>query len=159
VGVEVLVIGTVVRGAAGLARMSGGYPNRVSVADPGRLFERLPACPQSIGPLRRAVVQFASGCGASDRQCEDIAVAVSEAMNNVVEHAYVGRETPGIVAVEASGHGSVLVVVVCDEGIGIRARDIRGVGIGLQLIFRLTERVEFVDTMAGARVSMTFRIG
>jgi anti-sigma regulatory factor (Ser/Thr protein kinase) len=139
--------------------MSGGYPNRVSVADPGRLFERLPACPQSIGPLRRAVVQFASGCGASDRQCEDIAVAVSEAMNNVVEHAYVGRETPGIVAVEASGHGSVLAVMVCDEGIGIRARDIRGVGIGLQLIFRLTERVEFVDTMAGARVSMTFRIG
>ncbi|MEA2181776.1 MAG: serine/threonine-protein kinase RsbW [Solirubrobacteraceae bacterium] len=104
-------------------------------------------------------MQFASDCGASQRQCEDIAVAVSEALSNVVKHAYVGRDAPGIVAIEASARGPALVVVVSDEGIGIRARESRGVGMGLRLIFRLTERLEFVDTMPGARVSMTFRIG
>lgn len=104
-------------------------------------------------------MQFASGCGASQRQCEDIALAVSEALSNVVNHAYLGRDTPGTVTVEASAHGSTLVVVVCDEGTGIRAHDSRGVGMGLRLIFRLTERLEFVDTTPGARVSMTFRIG
>jgi serine/threonine-protein kinase RsbW len=130
----------------------------VSVAR-GPLREQLTACPQSIGPLRSAVVQFASDCGASQRQCEDIAVAVSEALSNVVKHAYVGHDAPGIVAIEASARGPALVVVVSDEGIGIRARESRGVGMGLRLIFRLTERLEFVDTMPGARVSMTFRIG
>jgi len=109
------------------------------------LLERLPAYPQSIGPLRRAVVQFASGCGASQRQCEDIALAVSEALSNVVKHAYVGRGTPGPVTAEVSARGSTLVVVVCDEGTGIPAHDSRGVGIGLRLILRLTERLEFVD--------------
>jgi len=104
-------------------------------------------------------VQFASAWGASDRQCEDIAVAVSEAVSNVVVHAYVGRERPGSVALEASVRGSALVVVVCDEGVGMRARESRGVGIGLRLIFRLTERLEFADTLPGTRVAMTFWIG
>jgi hypothetical protein len=57
----------------------------VSAAQPGRLRERLPAYPQSIGLLRRAVVQFAVACGASERQRKDIAVAVSEALTNVVK--------------------------------------------------------------------------
>jgi anti-sigma regulatory factor (Ser/Thr protein kinase) len=134
--------------------------NREQVLVAGALLrECLPACALSIGPLRRAVVQFASAWGASDRQCEDIAVAVSEAVSNVVVHAYVGRERPGSVALEASVHGSALVVVVCDEDVGMRARASRGVAIGLRLIFRLTERLEFADTLPGTRVAMTFRIG
>ena len=125
----------------------------------GRLRERLPAGPQSIGLLRRAVVEFASDCGATESQRESIAVAVSEALSNVVKHAYVGRETPGSVAVEAFVRERALVVVVCDEGIGMRTGDSRGVGMGLRIIFQLTERLEFVDTMPGARVRMTFTIG
>lgn len=124
-----------------------------------RLLERVPARPESIGPLRRGVVEFARRCGASDDQCDDIAVAVSEALSNVVEHAYVGLESPGSMAVEASLRERWLVVVVSDEGIGMRARDSPGVGMGLRLIFELTERLEIEDNATGARARMTFVIG
>jgi anti-sigma regulatory factor (Ser/Thr protein kinase) len=119
----------------------------------------MPACPESIRPLRRAVVEFARGCGASDDQCDDIAVAVSEALSNVVEHAYVGLGSPGAMAVEASLREPWLVVVVSDEGIGLRRDDIRYVGTGLRLIFELTERFELEETAPGVRARMTFGIG
>ena len=73
----------------------------------GRLRERLPARPQSIGLLRRAVVEFASDCGATESQRESIAVAVSEVLSNVVKHAYVGRDTPA--AAVAGAHPDALV--------------------------------------------------
>ena len=119
----------------------------------------MPARPEGIRPLRRAVVGFARGCGASDAQCDDIAVAVSEALSNVVEHAYVGLECPGSMAVEASLRERWLVVVVSDDGIGLRGRDTGGVGMGLRLIFELTERLQFEDTVPGAQTRMTFEIG
>jgi serine/threonine-protein kinase RsbW len=131
----------------------------VSVDHHERLRERVPARPESIGPLRRAVVEFARRCGASDRQRDDIAVAVSEALSNAVEHAYVGQDTPGSVAVEASVRERLLIVVVSDEGIGLRSRHSAGIGMGLRLIFELTERLEFEDKMPGACTRMTFAIG
>ena len=56
-----------------------------------RLHDRLPALPESIAPLRHSVLGFASDSGASERQREDIALAVSEALSNAVVHAYVGH--------------------------------------------------------------------
>jgi anti-sigma regulatory factor (Ser/Thr protein kinase) len=109
--------------------------------------------------LRRAVVEFAGACGASERQREDIAVAVSEALTNVVKHAYLGSAVPGDIAVQAFVRRRALVVEVCDEGVGMRTGDSRGVGSGLRIMFRLTERLEFTDTTPGARVRMTFAIG
>jgi serine/threonine-protein kinase RsbW len=123
------------------------------------VLEWVPARAQCIGALRRAVVEFARSCGASDDQCDDITVAVSEALSNVVKHAYVDRDTPGSVAVRAWARERWLVVVVSDDGIGLRARDSPGVGIGLRLIFELTERFEFKDTTSGTRARMTFVIG
>jgi anti-sigma regulatory factor (Ser/Thr protein kinase) len=104
-------------------------------------------------------VEFADACGASERQREDIAVAVSEALTNVVKHAYLGRAVPGDIAVQAFVRRRALVVEVCDEGVGMRIGDSRGVGSGLRIMFRLTERLEFTDTTPGARVRMTFAIG
>jgi serine/threonine-protein kinase RsbW len=132
---------------------------RVSVDDRSRLLERGLARAEGIGPLRRAVVEFARRCGASQEQCDDIAVAVSEALSNVVEHAYAGRGSPGPMTVEASRHERLLIVVVSDDGVGMRARDTPGVGMGLRLIFDLTARLEFEDTVPGSRARMTFAIG
>jgi len=123
------------------------------------LLERVPARAQCIGALRRAVVEFARTCGASDDQCDDITVAVSEALSNVVKHAYVDRATPGPVAVRGWARDHWLVVVVSDDGIGLSARDSPSVGMGLRLIFELTERFELKDTTPGARARMTFLIG
>jgi len=127
-----------------------------------RLHDRLPALPASIAPLRHSVLGFASDSGASERQLEDIALAVSEALSNAVVHAYVGHDSPGVVAVNALREGRVLEVVVCDEGIGMLPRtDSPGPGLGLPLIVRVTEGLELesMDAMPGVRVRMKFAIG
>jgi diguanylate cyclase (GGDEF)-like protein len=126
----------------------------------GRPHERRTATPHSIAPLRQVVIEFAGRSGASDRQREDIAVAVSEALSNVVVHAYAGWEEPGVVTVDAWMSNQSLEVVVCDEGIGMLPRtDSPGLGLGLALIVRMTQRVALEETTPGVRVRMTFAIG
>lgn len=111
--------------------------------------------------LRRAVIEFAARNGASERRCEDIALAVSEALANAVIHAYVGYDEPGGVGVEAWMNERSLEVVVCDEGIGLKPRvDSPGLGLGLALIGQMTERLvlDSAETQPGVCVRMTFAI-
>jgi len=134
----------------------------MSIDWPRKLHERLPARPESIPPLRHMVLGFADDGGASDRQREDIALAVTEALSNAVLHAYVGDDSPGLMAVNAQLRGERLEVVVCDEGVGMTPRaDSPGMGLGLPLIQRVTEQVELemLDSVPGVRVRMTFQIG
>lgn len=124
------------------------------------LHERVPARPEYIAPLRRAVVRFAAGNGASACQRDDIALAVTEALGNAVLHAYVGHASPGAVAVDARMHERSLEVVVRDEGNGMLPRtDGPGLGIGLTLIERIAEQLRFEETRPGVRVRMTFAVG
>ena len=124
------------------------------------LRERLPAEPQSVPRLRGAIEEFAADNGASDSQRAAIALAVSEAVSNAVVHAYVDRDVPGTVAVEANVHEHLLEVVVCDEGVGMRPRlDSPGLGIGLGMIARLSEKLELSERSPGVCVRMTFAIG
>jgi len=123
------------------------------------LCERLPALASSIAPLRHALIEFARRNGGSDSDLEDIAVAVSEALTNVVVHAYVGHPRPGIVAVEARMDRDGLQIVVCDEGIGMQPRpDSPGLGLGLSVIHRVARHVRLEDGCPGVRVHMTFAI-
>jgi len=127
----------------------------------GQLHERLPARSESIAPLRHAVVEFARSNGASDRQLEDIALAVSEALTNAVVHAYPGQDSQGMLAVQAWVHERSLEVVVCDEGVGMLPRtDSPGLGVGLALIGRIVDQLELQETIpSGVRVRMTFATG
>lgn len=125
----------------------------------GRLHERFPARAASITPLRQAVVEYAESCGASEHRCEDIALAVSEALSNAVMHAYVGRVGDGKVSVDASLRGHVLEVVVGDDGGGMRPReDSPGLGLGLALIERMADELALEDARPGVRVRMRFSI-
>jgi anti-sigma regulatory factor (Ser/Thr protein kinase) len=105
------------------------------------------------------VTDFAEHCGATARQCDDIAVATSEALTNAVLHAYVGLDLPGEVAVRASVSDGCFEVVVSDRGSGVQPRrDSPGLGLGLGLIARLSDRLVIEDAMPGARVRMSFAI-
>jgi serine/threonine-protein kinase RsbW/stage II sporulation protein AB (anti-sigma F factor) len=121
-----------------------------------RRFEmRLGAQPASVGMLRTSVVAFAQELGFQDTG--PIALAVSEALTNVVVHAY--RETDvGDVRVVACDEPDRLVVVVRDYGGGMLPRaDSPGLGLGLPLISRMTDalQIEAADG-AGTLLRMHF---
>jgi anti-sigma regulatory factor (Ser/Thr protein kinase) len=105
----------------------------------------MPAKPSSVRALRRAVRGFAEEQGAHGRLLDDIARAVSEAVGNVVMHAYEPGE-PGEVHVQAHVDDAVLEIVVADEGRGLRLGESPGMGLGLGMIaasaadFRISQR-------------------
>jgi anti-sigma regulatory factor (Ser/Thr protein kinase) len=88
------------------------------------------AVPATVPLARAAVGAFAATAGASERQIEDIRLLVSEAVANVVQHAY--DEEPGEVMVTANLAAGELWVLVADEGCGLGARK-RSDGLGLGL--------------------------
>jgi anti-sigma regulatory factor (Ser/Thr protein kinase) len=82
----------------------------------------VPARREVVGDLRREVVAFARGTGADEDTCQRVALAVAEAINNAVIHAYLNTDV-GPVAVEAwSDRDTHLHVRVCDEGAGMVPR-------------------------------------
>ena len=87
-----------------------------------------------------------------------IALAVTEAVTNVVRHAYPGSVGSVTLSADAS-RGDELVVAVADEGAGGRSFTMRadpGLGIGLALIRELCSSFRFNPTNAGTTVTMHF---
>jgi anti-sigma regulatory factor (Ser/Thr protein kinase) len=107
------------------------------------------------------VDDYAASGGVGERRREDIALAISEAASNAVMHAYVGREEPGEVRVDAWIEDGALQVTVCDDGVGMAPRmDSPGLGLGLALMGRVTERLrlEASSPPPGVCVRMTFAL-
>lgn len=137
-------------------------PDPVLSAQP---WERhLPANPPTVRTLRRELVDYARVLGASDQTCDAIALAVSEALTNVVQHAYLGRE-PGPIIVEArvERHNQLL-VRICDEGRGPMPRaDSPGLGLGLGVMaqtaddFNISNRHDTRGTVVTLRFSLRNR--
>jgi anti-sigma regulatory factor (Ser/Thr protein kinase) len=79
-----------------------------------------------------------------------VTLAVSEAATNVVVHAYVGRDLPGTIEVDATVAEDELWVIVTDTGLGLRPRlDSPGLGLGLAIIAQLADGVDLVRPAAG----------
>jgi anti-sigma regulatory factor (Ser/Thr protein kinase) len=131
---------------------------------PSALHEHLAARAGNIGPMRQRVVAFAAECGASAPQCDDVGLAVTEALTNAVLHAYADRDVPGAMTVHASSHESSVDVLVSDDGVGMvpRADDSPGMGLGVRLMARVSDQLAIASgplTSPGLRVRMTFAIG
>lgn len=115
----------------------------------------LPAVPVSVRQARDAIAEIAAKAGATNGAVDDIRLCVSEAVANVVRHAY--RDDGGLTIVaERTGHE--LTVVVRDEGVGLGGFQREGdLGYGLRIIEELTSR--FAITSApnmGTEVRMVF---
>jgi anti-sigma regulatory factor (Ser/Thr protein kinase) len=99
--------------------------------------------PASLARLRGALDTFLSGAGADEALCFDVMLAVSEAVNNVLLHAYRSHAQPGAFTVTVTARGSEIRVLVSDEGCGVAPRsDSPGAGLGLPLMAQLSDRVD-----------------
>ena len=120
-----------------------------------RFEMRTGAEPAIVGGVRAAVVRFAQEAGFEDTG--QIALAVSEALTNVVIHAYRDGDV-GDVRIVACDEPDRLVVVVRDYGAGMLPRaDSPGLGLGLPLISSMTDalQIEAADG-AGTLLRMHF---
>lgn len=113
--------------------------------------------PESTATARHALRVFARRFVADLNAVE---VAVSEAVTNVVLHAYRDRPTEAAVQrlhVSATVDADSLCVSVSDEGIGPAPRlDSPGAGLGLALIAVLASELEIDRLAKGTRVRMRF---
>lgn len=125
-----------------------------------RLEISMAAEPGSVRLVRTEIMRwFHELRSAEDALAASIAVAVSEAVGNVVRHAYPGEGT-GRVEVEAQLEQSSIVVSVSDGGTGMSARAGRSHnGMGLPVIGRLADGVTVVSDNGGTRLSMRFELG
>jgi anti-sigma regulatory factor (Ser/Thr protein kinase) len=121
------------------------------------LREQLPATAESVAVARRAVRRFTRRL---DVDVDGIALAVSEAVANVVAHAYTGDE-PGVIDLSGVASPQEVAIVVRDRGRGLEAAasDPGGAGFGMEIIRRLAQEVVLDDGGPGVALTMRFRRG
>ena len=101
------------------------------------LVSDVAAVPESVTMLRHLVIAFAAANGLDGRRLGDVGLAVSEAVGNVVAHAYEAGEA-GAVHLAADVEEDSLEIVVADDGHGIRTGHSNGgLGVGLSMIAQL----------------------
>lgn len=88
----------------------------------------------SAAVVRRAVADFAIENGASGEIADRVRLALSEALNNAITHAF--PDDGGSVHVAADVEDGDLEVVVTDDGLGFRPGASPGMGLGLLVIER-----------------------
>jgi len=124
------------------------------------IYERaLPAAADSVVTVRRELGAALQRAEIDAIRRYDIALVVSEAATNVVQHAYTPLP-PGLLFVDAAMTGGNLLLRVCDCGRGMGPRtDSPGLGIGLSVMSHVADGLEIAPnrTVAGTRVSAMFR--
>ena len=117
------------------------------------------AVPESVPALRRAVVEFARAAGADQAQCDAVRLAISEAVTNVVLHAY--RDEGGLIEVSATLADGDMWVLVADDGRGLGAPSARpGLGQGLALIGAVSDSIAVLRrATGGTELRLRFALG
>ena len=117
----------------------------------------LPAVPQCVRPARHAVAEAVASLASTKRLVDDVRLCVSEAVTNVVRHAY-GRRR-GQVDIVVERDDGELTVVVRDAGVGMpppKRRHESG-GFGLKIIDELAKESTISQTAeGGTEVAMVF---
>src|SRR5579862_5461574 len=110
--------------------------------------ESFPAVPGSVPTARGAVIAVAERAGVTGWQLDAIRLSVSEALTNVVKHAYPARIGHMHLTVRIAG--GELWVLIADSGCGIHAgRESEGLGLGLALISQSTDGFSIVERSSG----------
>jgi anti-sigma regulatory factor (Ser/Thr protein kinase) len=113
------------------------------------------ARPEAVPQARRLIRSYVEDhCPNADAIRENVALAVSEAVGNVVRHAY--PHTPGTLEVTCRIAGDRLEVVVRDWGAGWRPSSDPGLGLGVPLMRTMAELSVSPAPGGGSRVSLRF---
>jgi anti-sigma regulatory factor (Ser/Thr protein kinase) len=116
------------------------------------------AVPEHVGAIRAWLVGFAAEHGADEDLQSRVKTAVTEAVSNVVEHAYRPGEH-GRVHVSADVEDDDLEVVVADVGLGFHAGAPGGLGAGLRLLALTSDRFAIRERRpVGTEVWMRFAL-
>jgi anti-sigma regulatory factor (Ser/Thr protein kinase) len=117
----------------------------------------LPAVPSSVQKARDAAAAVVSNLVRGNRLADDVRLCVSEAVTNVVRHAY-GRDG-GDVEILVEREDDEVSVVIRDTGKGMTKaeREGRVGGFGLKIIAKIADRYRISTTPnAGVEVEMIF---
>lgn len=102
---------------------------------------------------------LAGESNATREQIADIRLAASEALTNVILHAY--PDVPGEIHVAAAVIDGELWILVADDGGGLSSgSDRSGLGLGLTLIAQASDELSIVKrSNGGTELRMRFRLG
>lgn|GEM_PF-1087105 len=116
------------------------------------------ATPEAIAKLRHQAAEFAAAQGADAKLTADVALAVSEAVTNVVKYAYGpgGAKTGGKVELHGEISSGWLEIRVCDGGDGFGKGSSDGLGLGLSIMASLSAELTIVQEGEGTEVRMRF---
>ena len=120
----------------------------------------LPAHAGVASLARQLVATFAATHGASSEVVAAATLATSEAVANVVLHAYPDQEPPGRLMVEADLEDGELEIVIADDGPGLQPGVYsEGLGLGLSVIAQLADTLEVRERQPhGLEVWMRFHL-
>lgn len=136
-------------------------------AAPGALDRRFPARPDRLCDIRRAVAETAGSLGCPEPLVHDVVLAVDEACQNIIRHAYGGHD--GDIQVQLECRDRRLVVRLIDFAAPVDVAriaprpldDLRPGGLGTHFMRAVMDEVAFVPPPAGAgnMLQMVKRIG
>jgi len=128
----------------------------VSGGDGQLMRIRVPAKPDRLKLIRAATEQTARFIGAPEAWTFDLKMAVDEACQNIIRHAY-GGQGDGDIMIDYIRHGDCLVVAIMDfappvDPASIKPRslsEVRPGGLGVHLIKSVCEEAAFVAPPPG----------
>jgi len=117
---------------------------------------RIPARAAELKRVRDAVREGVAGCECSAKSTADIVLAIDEACQNIIRHAYHG-DSDNVIELEVEHRGDRLVFSLIDHAPTIDASkvkprdldDIRPGGLGTYFIRRVMDEVEFQKPASG----------
>jgi anti-sigma regulatory factor (Ser/Thr protein kinase) len=119
-----------------------GEPARPPAADVA-LGGTVRAAPWAIPDIRHRISAFALARGASGADVARIELAVTEAVTNVVLHAY--GDEPGSVHFAVDAVDGDVQVLISDHGTGMRPGGSGGLGLGLGIIAGVTDDLHIAE--------------
>jgi sigma-B regulation protein RsbU (phosphoserine phosphatase) len=123
-----------------------------------RLLEfSIPARSDQLSRMRAAVRGCVEASGCSESPTADIVLAIDEACQNIIRHAYKG-DPDGVIELEIRQTGKELIFYLCDHAPEIDPRkvkprdldDIRPGGLGTHFIQEVMDRADFLPRPGGS---------